>query len=78
MTATERERVRALMADPEPRDEIVGDVIGLVHARGGVEAARGRAAGYAERAAEQLDAVPPSRARAALEDCLTYAVERRS
>jgi octaprenyl-diphosphate synthase len=78
MTGIERERVRALMADPAPRDEGVADVMAIVHARGGVEAARARAAGYAERAAAELEALTPSPARDALADCLTYAVERRS
>jgi octaprenyl-diphosphate synthase len=78
MTPAERDRVRALMADGEPRDDAVGDVIAIVHDRGGVDAARARAAGYAERAAAELDGLPSSPARDALADCLTYAVERRS
>ena len=78
MTAVERERVRVLTTDPEPRDEAVADVMAIVHARGGVEAARARAAGYGERAAAELEALAPSPARDALADCLTYAVERRS
>jgi octaprenyl-diphosphate synthase len=78
MTPAERRRVEALMADPQPRDEAVSGVIGLVHERGGVEAARARAAEYVERAGRQLDAIPSGGARDALADCLTYAVERRS
>jgi octaprenyl-diphosphate synthase len=78
MTVVERERVRGLMTDPEPRDDAVADVMAMVHARGGVDAARARAAGYAERAAAELEALAPSAARDALTDCLTYAVERRS
>ncbi|HET6922192.1 MAG TPA: polyprenyl synthetase family protein, partial [Anaeromyxobacteraceae bacterium] len=78
MTAAERGRVEALMADPEPSDDAVSDVIGLVHGRGGVEAARARAAEYVEQAARQLEALPGGAARDALADCLTYAVERRS
>jgi octaprenyl-diphosphate synthase len=78
MTPAERHRVEALMADPEPHDEAVGDVIGIVHGRGGVEAARARAAEYVERAARHLEAIGTGAARDALEDCLTYAVERRS
>jgi octaprenyl-diphosphate synthase len=78
MTPAERDRVQALMADPEPGDGTVTDVMGIVHDRGGVEAARGRAAGYAERAAAELESLTPGPARDALADCLTYAVERRS
>jgi octaprenyl-diphosphate synthase len=78
MTVVERERVRGLMTDPEPRDDAVADVMAMVHARGGVDAARARAAGYAERATAELEALAPSAARDALTDCLTYAVERRS
>lgn len=78
MTPAERERVRILMADPEPPDHGVTDVMGIVHARGGVEAARVRAAEYAERAVAELESLAPSPARDALHDCLTYAVERRS
>jgi octaprenyl-diphosphate synthase len=78
MTAAERERVAGLMEDPEPGDEAVSDVIAIVGARGGVEAARARAAEYAERGARELQVLPPGRARDALADCLVYAVARRS
>ena len=78
MTAAERGSVQALMTAPEPGDDAIADVIAAVQARGGVQRARARAAEYAERAVEELGALPPGRARDALEDCLTYAVERRS
>ncbi|MDH3212923.1 MAG: polyprenyl synthetase family protein [Myxococcales bacterium] len=78
MSAAERQRVSAVMADPEPTDETVADVIGIVHARGGVSAARAQAAAYAERAAAALAVVSEGEARDALGDCITYAVERRS
>jgi octaprenyl-diphosphate synthase len=78
MTAAERDLVRGLMADPEPADQTVQDVMAVVHRRGGVEAARARAADYADRAAAELEGLPPGPARDALGDCLTYAVERRS
>lgn len=78
MSPAERERVSALMAHPEPPDEAVAEVVGIVQARGGVTSARARAGEYAERAASELEALPPGRARDALADCLTYAIERRS
>ena len=78
MTPAEREWVAALMRTPEPEDDAIADVIESVSLRGGVEAARGRAAEYADRAAEELEALPAGRARDALADCLVYAVARRS
>jgi len=56
----------------------MSDAMAIVHGRGGVEMARARAASYAEQADAELEGLPPSPARDALVDCLTYAVERRS
>jgi octaprenyl-diphosphate synthase len=78
MTGAERGRVSALMDDPEPEDALVAEVMALVHERGGVDAARAQAQGYAERATDALAALPRSPARDALADGITYAVERRS
>lgn len=78
MTAAERATVSRVMASPEPGDADVADVIGIVHDRGGVEAARTRAARYADQAGASLEAVPAGPARDALGDGITYAVERRS
>jgi octaprenyl-diphosphate synthase len=78
MTAAERADVARVMADPEPGDAAVADVIGIVHERGGVEAARARAQTYADQAAAALDLLPAGPARDVLGDGITYAVERRS
>jgi octaprenyl-diphosphate synthase len=78
MTAAERECIATLMGSPEPMDGAVAEAIGIVHRRGGVDAARGRAAEYADRGAAELEVLPPSAAREALADCLVYAVARRS
>jgi octaprenyl-diphosphate synthase len=78
MSGAERGRVSALMGHPEPDDALVVDVMGLVHERGGVEAARAQAQAYAEQAMEALATLPRSPARDALADGITYAVERRS
>ena len=78
MSAAERIKVGQVMADPEPDDAGVADVIGMVHERGGVEAARERAQGYADQAAAVLEPVPAGAARDALGDGITYAIERRS
>jgi octaprenyl-diphosphate synthase len=78
MSAAERAVVGAVMADPEPDDRHVADVMGIVHARGGVEAARTRAQSYADQAAAVLESLPRGAARDALGDGITYAIERRS
>jgi octaprenyl-diphosphate synthase len=78
MTAEERAGVGRVMADPEPGDAAVADVIGIVHERGGVEAARARAQRYAEQAAAALELLPAGPARDVLGDGITYAIERRS
>jgi octaprenyl-diphosphate synthase len=78
MTDAERARVTALMRDPEPDDVLVGEIMGLVHERGGVESARAAAHAYADEAMEALLTLPASPARDALADGITYAVERRS
>ena len=53
-------------------------VIRTVEERGGIAAARRRADEFAERAEEQLMALPVGRAREALRDCIVYVTERRS
>ena len=78
MTPAERAKVEALMADPEPGDRDVAEVIGIVQAKGGVDAARSRAHEYAEQAVAELEVLPAGTARDALADGITYAVERRS
>jgi len=78
MSDAERARVAALMATPEPGDDLVAEVLGIVHERGGVETARAQAHAYADQAEAALERLPASLARDALIDGLTYAVERRS
>jgi octaprenyl-diphosphate synthase len=78
MSDAERGRVQALMQDAEPDDALVAEVMEIVHARGGVTAARGRAHEYAEQASAALGSLPPGPAHDALADGITYAVERRS
>ena len=78
MSPDERRRVAALMADPEPTDGLVADVMEIVQARGGLDSARARAQEYAAQAATELDTLPSGPARDALADCITYAIERRS
>lgn len=78
MTPGERAAVEGLLADPTPTDDAIAAVIRIVDARGGIEAARRRAREFAEQADLELERLPAGRARDALRDAITYAVERRS
>lgn len=78
MRGAERESVQRLMDDPAPDDDLIAAVIRAVEIRGGIAAARARAQTLAEQAESELDGLPPGRARDALRECITYAIERRS
>ena len=78
MHAAERELVQRLMDDPAPHDDLIAAVIRAVEIRGGIAAARARAQTLAQQAESELDGLPPGRARDALRECITYAIERRS
>ena len=67
-----------LMDAAEPGDDLVAEVIRLVEASGGLEAARQRALELAQQAEAELDVLPASPARDALQGSIAYAVERRS
>jgi geranylgeranyl pyrophosphate synthase len=77
MPAAGRRVVEALMAAAEPSDELVAEVMRLVEAAGGLDAARRRALDLAQQAEAELDVLPPSAARDALQGSIAYAVERR-
>jgi octaprenyl-diphosphate synthase len=77
MDPAERDRVVRLMADPEPSAEGVTDIIRVVERRGGIAAAHLRAQEFAQAAEGELAALPESRAREALRDCVAYVVLRR-
>ena len=78
MAPDERRVVSGLMETAEPSDELVAEVIRLVVAAGGLETARQRALDLAQQAEAELDVLPPSPARDALQGSIAYAVERRS
>jgi octaprenyl-diphosphate synthase len=78
VTPVERRMVERLLADPSPGDELIGNVIEIVEARGGLEVARQRAMDLALQAEAELEALPSGPARESLRYCITYAVERRS
>src|SRR6266550_896208 len=70
--------VAELMEVAEPSDDLVAEVIRLVEGAGGLETARQRALDLAQQAEAELDVLPPSPARDALQGSIAYAVERRS
>ncbi len=73
-----RRVVAELMEAAEPSDDLVADVVRLVEGAGGLETARQRALELAQQAEAELDVLPPSPARDALQGSIAYAVERRS
>ena len=73
-----RRIVAELMEAAEPSDDLVAEVIRLVEGAGGLETARQRALDLAQQAEAELDVLPPSPARDALQGSMAYAVERRS
>ena len=76
--APERRVVARLMETAEPSDDLVGEVIRIVESAGGLETARQRALDLAQQAEAELEVLPPSAARDALQGSIAYAVERRS
>ena len=78
LSAEGRRVVAALMEEAEPGDDLVAEVIRLVEGAGGLETARQRALDRAQQADAELDVLPPSPARDALQGSIAYAVERRS
>ena len=78
LSAEGRRVVAELMEAAEPSDDLVAEVIRLVEGAGGLETARQRALDLAQQAEGELDVLPPSPARDALQGSIAYAVERRS
>ena len=78
MSAAELEQVEHLMAEPEPSDDLIADVIAAVLRVGGVELAREKAVRLSLQAESELNGLPEGPARQALRDCLAHAVDRRS
>ncbi|HEY7027421.1 MAG TPA: polyprenyl synthetase family protein [Gemmatimonadales bacterium] len=77
MDSGARKQVERLMATPEPSDDQIADVVGLVAEIGGLEYARERAQRLAEQAESELDALPVGPARDALRASITYVLDRR-
>jgi octaprenyl-diphosphate synthase len=78
MAPAGRRVVSRLMDAAEPSDDLVAEVIRLVEAAGGLGTARQRALELAQQAEAELEGLPPSAARDALQGSIAYAVERRS
>jgi octaprenyl-diphosphate synthase len=77
MDSSARKQVERLMATPEPTDDQIAKVVGLVGEIGGLEYARERAQRLAEQAESELDALPAGPAREALRASITYVLDRR-
>src|SRR5688572_15561928 len=78
MPRTSRASVDELFATPEPDDTQIARVIEIVIEEGGLEYARERGERYASRADDALGGLPDSPARRALQDTLTYVMERHA
>ncbi|HEX7119954.1 MAG TPA: polyprenyl synthetase family protein [Longimicrobiales bacterium] len=72
-----RRTVEAFFADPEPTDEGIARIVGLVREHGGLTYARERALEYGSRAEEALAPLPPGEATDALRDAIAYVIDRR-
>lgn len=69
--------VETFFADPEPSDDGIERVIGLVREHGGIEYALQRARYFGDRAANAVDTLPESESSDALREAVTYVVDRR-
>jgi octaprenyl-diphosphate synthase len=78
LSPASRARVDALFASEAPSDEQIHEVVGLVTAAGGIDAARRRGEQYALEADAALRGLPDTPARAALADAILYVMDRRS
>jgi octaprenyl-diphosphate synthase len=76
MDEAERALVSALFEDPEPSDDAVDAVVGLVERLGGLDDARAEARAEADRARDWLSGLPEGEALTALNLAVDYVVER--
>ena len=77
MSPSGRARVDALFANPQPSDQLIDEVVGIVGEHGGLEYARRRGESFAQEAEEALADVAECPARSALADAIGYVMERR-
>lgn len=78
MDAAGRGAVDALFANPDPSPEQVAEVVEAVQEAGGLDYARTKGGEYLQQAEAALGSLPPSPARHALGDAMTYVMERAS
>jgi len=76
-TPAEEGEIRAFFTLVDPDDDDIARVVGIVAERGGLTYAHARAARYAELAQLALGELPHGVPRDALQDAITYAVDRR-
>jgi octaprenyl-diphosphate synthase len=69
--------VEQLFGTPEPGDDIIEEVVGIVSEYGGLDYARRRGEAFAREAESALDGVPDGPVRDALVDAIAYVMERR-
>jgi octaprenyl-diphosphate synthase len=77
MSPAARAKVEALFASPEPDDESIAEVVGIVRDSGGLDYARRRADQFSHEAEEALAELPDCPAKTSLADSIAYVVERR-
>jgi len=77
-SAAERRRVDELFATESPPDGLVSEVIAIVSAAGGIDAARQRSEQFMQEAEDALSTIPDSPVRTSLGDAIGYVMERRS
>ncbi len=76
VSPAERAEIETLFSTPEPPDERIGLVVGIVAERGGLDYARQQAQRYAEDAESALAGLPEGPSLAALHSAIDYAVDR--
>ena len=78
MSPSDRAKVDALFANANPADAEVADVIRIVKENGGLEYAREKGAIFAAEAREALSRLPKTVAREALDQSISYVMERHA
>lgn len=77
VSPTEAAHIRARMREADANPAAAAEVASFVEENGGIEVARHRARGYADRALELLDHFEPSEIRDTLHDAVEYVLDRR-
>jgi octaprenyl-diphosphate synthase len=78
MPSAHRAHVDVLFAADDPTDDLIADVVSIVIDAGGIEYARAEGERFGREAEAALAGLPPSPARTALVDAISYVMDRRS